>query len=78
MSRERGWLTLAQAIHKITDKPARRFHLAGRGRIEKNYIADLTIFDAAAISSAASYDNPAVPPVGIVHVFREGRPLLRS
>ncbi|MCU1273742.1 MAG: dihydroorotase [Bryobacterales bacterium] len=77
MTRERGWLTIAQAIHKITDKPARRFHLSGRGRIQKNYVADLTIFDAATINSAASYDNPAVLPVGVVHVFREGR-LLQS
>ena len=78
MTRERGWLTLAQAVHKITDKPARRFHLSGRGRIEKDYVADLTIFQAATINSAASYDNPAVQPVGVVHVFREGRLRLPS
>ena len=77
MSRDRGWLTLAQAVHKITDKPARRFHLSGRGRIEKNYMADLTIFEPAKINSVASYDHPAVAPVGIVHVFREGRALLQ-
>jgi len=44
MSRERGWLTLAEAVHKITDKPARRFGIAKRGRLEKGNFADVVVF----------------------------------
>jgi len=73
MTRKRGWLTLAAAIHKITDKPARRFNLSRRGRLEPGYFADLAIFDAGAVDSSASYDNPTIAPVGIRHVFREGK-----
>jgi dihydroorotase/N-acyl-D-amino-acid deacylase len=76
MSRKRDWLPLAEAVHKITDKPAQRFRITRHGRLEPGYFADLTVFDAGTVNSTASYDNPAVAPIGIRHVFREGRPLL--
>ena len=31
----------------MTDRPARRFGLPGRGRIETGYFADLVVFDEA-------------------------------
>ena len=72
MSRERSWLTLAEAVHKITDKPARRFAIPKRGRIQRGYFADVTVFDPKNVNSAASYEDPMVPPVGIRFVFRKG------
>jgi dihydroorotase/N-acyl-D-amino-acid deacylase len=72
MSRERGWLTLAEAVHKITDKPARRFGIAKRGRLEKGYFADVVVFDPKAVNSPATYENPTLAPTGIRHVFRNG------
>jgi N-acyl-D-amino-acid deacylase len=72
MSRERSWLTLAEAVHKITDKPARRFAIPERGRIQRGYFADVAVFDPENVNSAASYENPTVPPVGIRFVFRNG------
>ena len=72
ISRERGWLTLAEAIHKITDMPARRFGIAKRGRLEKGYSADVIVFDPATVNSPATYENPTLAPTGIHHVFRNG------
>ncbi|MGI8959912.1 MAG: N-acyl-D-amino-acid deacylase family protein [Bryobacteraceae bacterium] len=72
MSRERGWLTLAEAVHKVTDKPARRFGMEKRGRLEQGYFADVVVFDPERVNSQGTYENPAVPPVGIRHVFRNG------
>ena len=72
MSRERCWLTLAEAVHKITDKPARRFGIAKRGRLEKGHFADLVVFDPETINSPATYENPSLAPAGIRHVFRNG------
>ena len=72
MSRERGWLSLAAAIHKITEKPARRFSISRRGRLERGYFADLVVFDPATVNSPASYETPTLPPRGICHVFRNG------
>src|SRR5260370_11492111 len=45
ISRKRAWLTLAEAVHKITDKPARRFRIAKRGRLQRGYCADVVVFD---------------------------------
>ena len=70
--RERGWMVLAEGIRKITDLPARRFGIAHRGRIERGWFANITVFDAGEIASAATYDNPEVAPTGIRHVFRNG------
>jgi N-acyl-D-amino-acid deacylase len=72
MSRERGWLTLAAAVHKITDKPAHRFSIRQRGRIEPGYFADVVVFDPATVGSPASFQSPSLPPTGICHVFRNG------
>ena len=72
MSREREWLTLAAAVHKITEKPARRFSIPKRGRLEPGYFADLVVFDPRTVNSPASYENPTLPPRGIRHVFSNG------
>lgn len=74
--REKQWLPLAEAIHRITAKPAERFGLAGRGRIATGYMADLVLFDPQTIASRATYDTPAESPEGIRAVYREGRELL--
>jgi len=76
MSRERGWLTLAAAVHKVTEKPARRFSIPQRGRLERGYLADVVVFDPARVNSPASYQIPSLRPSGICHVFRNGVSLL--
>jgi len=76
MCRERGWLNLTEAIYKITDFPARRFGISRRGRLERGYFADITVFDADTITSDATYSNPKVPPVGIKYVYLNGQQLL--
>jgi len=76
LCRNRGWLGLPEAIRKITGLPARRFGIEQRGRLERGYFADVTVFDPAAISSRASYEHPDVPPEGIHFVFRNGERVL--
>jgi N-acyl-D-amino-acid deacylase len=76
MSRERGWLTLAAAVHKVTEKPARRFSISQRGCLERGYFADVVVFDPATVNSPASYQIPSLQPSGICHVFRNGVALL--
>lgn len=71
--RDRGWLPLEQAIHKITRQPADRFHLSGRGRLEAGAYADITVFDASRIGSPATYEEPRKSPEGIRFIFRNGR-----
>jgi N-acyl-D-aspartate/D-glutamate deacylase len=70
--REKQWVDLPEAIRKITSQPAERFRLRGRGRIAVGYHADLVAFDAAHITSPATYEYPERPPEGIRWVMRGG------
>ncbi len=72
-SREKQWIGLAEAVHKVTGKPAERFGIRDRGFIRTGAFADLAIFDPATIGSPATYDAPEQPPSGISCVIREGR-----
>lgn len=71
--RERRWLRLEEAVHKVTGRPADRFHMQGRGLIAEGYAADMTVFDPQAIRTNATYERPDVQPVGIHSVWRNGK-----
>jgi N-acyl-D-amino-acid deacylase len=70
--RERRWLALPEAVHKITARPAERFRLQDRGRLAPGCFADITVFDPETIDGPATYDAPETPPRGIRMVFRQG------
>jgi N-acyl-D-amino-acid deacylase len=70
--RERGWLSLSEAVHKSTGKPAARLNLADRGVLKPGNVADVVVFDAAEIASPATYETPNLAPRGIVHVIKNG------
>lgn len=70
--RDRGWMPLEQAIHKITGQPAARLSLSNRGLLREGFAADITVFDPARIRSRATYETPDLPPEGIRYVIREG------
>jgi N-acyl-D-amino-acid deacylase len=70
--RKRGWLSLEEAVHKITQRPADRFHMRDRGVLREGAWADVTIFDANEVDSPATYENPELRSVGIRYVFRNG------
>lgn len=71
--RDKGWLKLPEAIHKITGKPASRLKLQNRGLLKKDCFADLTIFDAGHVASRSTYETPALDPLGIAKVFKDGQ-----
>lgn len=70
--RDQGVLTLATAVHKMTQVPARIFGLAGRGTIEVGACADLVVFDAAVVADRATYAEPTQSPVGFDYVVVHG------
>ena len=71
--RERGWMTLSEAIHKITAKPAARLGFTDRGFLREGYAADITVFDPEKVSSPATYESPELAPEGIRYVLKEGK-----
>ena len=78
LCRDRGWMKLEQAIHKLTQRPAGRFHITGRGSLLPGFFADISVFDPRRIGSPATYEQPQASPVGIARVFRSGRLLLKD
>ncbi|MBI4904068.1 MAG: D-aminoacylase [Acidobacteria bacterium] len=76
MARERRWLTLEEAVYRITGKPAARFQMKGRGVIAPGAVADVVVFDPAKIRALATYDNPEQAPEGITSIYRSGSQLL--
>ncbi len=63
--REKGWLSLETAVHKITGMPAAKFRLAGRGLLRPGMAADVVVFDPATIRDNASFEKPRRSPDGI-------------
>jgi N-acyl-D-amino-acid deacylase len=76
--RERKALTLAQAIHKMTGKPAARLRLGDRGRVAVGAAADLVLFDPAKVADQATFEEPFQYPVGIPTVVVNGVVVLRD
>ena len=70
--RERGVLTLEQAIRKMTSWPATRMRLDSRGAIREGLWADVVIFDYERLQDRATYDEPRLSPVGIDYVLVNG------
>ncbi|MCP4177131.1 MAG: D-aminoacylase [bacterium] len=66
------------AIHKMTEKPAKKFNLKSRGIIKENNYADLVIFNKDTISAEPDYSNSRQYPKGIIDVFVNGTRVVKS
>jgi N-acyl-D-amino-acid deacylase len=71
--RERGVLTLENAVHRMTGRSAHKFGLRDRGQLAVGKYADICVFDAASVRDAATFEQPTRPAVGIHHVFVNGK-----
>ena len=74
--REKRWLSLPEAVRRITSLPASLFSLAGRGVLKKGAWAAIVVFDSARISERGTYDDPRVAPEGIDYVLVNGKPVV--
>lgn len=76
--RERQALPLADAIRKMTSRPASRVRLTDRGRIAAGLAADLVAFDPATITDRATFAEPFQYSEGISLVLVNGLIVLRD
>jgi N-acyl-D-amino-acid deacylase len=70
--RMEGFLTLAQAIRKMTSFPAQRLGLSDRGLLRDGMRADVVVFDPTAVSAPATRSRPKQFPTGIDYVIVNG------
>jgi N-acyl-D-aspartate/D-glutamate deacylase len=79
--RERGLLTVEEAVEMMTDRPARHYGLRDRGRIAEGWHADLVVFDPTRVATMATevlHDLPGggerlfAASQGVDHVFVGG------
>ena len=70
--RERGWLSLEDAVHRMTGKTAAVFGFAKRGVLAEGNFADLAIFDPDTVIDSATYEAPTTPSAGIETVVVNG------
>ena len=71
--REKGVLTLENAIHKMTMMSADRLGLKDRGRIEENTFADLVVFNPKTVKDKSTFQDPHQYPEGIDYVIVNGK-----
>lgn len=73
-AREKGVISMEEAVRKMTSLPASRLGIRERGLLAPGYWADLVIFDRDTIIDRATYEDPWQYPAGIFGVFVNGQP----
>ncbi len=85
--RERGLLSVEEAVEMMTDRPARHYGLRGRGRIAPGWHADLVVFDPGRVATEPTtivHDLPGggerlhAASRGVDHVFVGGQEVVTS
>lgn len=75
---ENNWLTVEQAIYKMSGFPAARFGIAQRGTLKQGNYADVVVFHPDEISDGATFETPRAPNEGIEAVFVNGRLVMKD
>src|SRR6266511_4063637 len=70
--REERYLSLAQAIRKMTSFPAQRLGIPDRGLLRDGMKADVVVFHPGRVHAPATRTNPKQYPVGIEYVIDAG------
>jgi dihydroorotase/N-acyl-D-amino-acid deacylase len=71
--RDERLLTLEQAVHKMTGRPAARTGLRDRGVLREGAFADIAVFDPARVRDLATFEEPNQYPEGIPYVVVNGQ-----
>ena len=71
--REKGTLSLSEAIYKMTSLPAKTIGLKDRGILKEGMKADITIFNSDRIIDKATFEKPHQYPEGIYYVMVNGK-----
>ncbi|HTG45032.1 MAG TPA: D-aminoacylase [Verrucomicrobiae bacterium] len=76
--RDEKIISLEQAIHRLSTLPAETLQLQKRGALRPGFFADVVVFDPSKVQDHATYDKPHQYATGMVHVFVNGKQVLRD
>ena len=85
--RERGLLSLEEAVRQLTDVPSRLYGLRDRGRVAEGWVADLVIFDPSTVGHGPARTRDDLPggaarlyseARGVEHVLVNGTPVVED
>jgi N-acyl-D-amino-acid deacylase len=76
--RDEKVISLEEAVYKLTTLPATNLKIKNRGALKEGFFADLAVFDPNKIQDNATYENPMQYATGMVHVFVNGRQVLKD
>ena len=71
-AREKGVITLEDAVRKMTSLPAQTFGLFHKGILRQGMDADLVVFDPASVIDKSTFEDPSQSPEGIHWVIVNG------
>ena len=72
LAREHHICPVEEAVRRVTSKAADMIGLTDRGRLLPGLVADITVFDPAAIAPRATYLEPIQVSQGVMHVVIGG------
>jgi N-acyl-D-aspartate/D-glutamate deacylase len=85
--RERGLLSWEEAVHHLTDVPARMYGIKDRGRLAEGYHADINVIDPTTVGPKPTYARYDLPggawrlygeADGFEHVLVNGTEIVRN
>ncbi len=71
--REKGTISLSDAIYKMTQFPATTLGLDDRGSIQEGMLADIVIFNPETVIDKSTFEDPHQYPEGIHYVIINGQ-----
>jgi dihydroorotase/N-acyl-D-amino-acid deacylase len=76
--REKGVLTLENAVRKMSALPAQRMGVVDRGVLRPGLKADLVVFDSATVKDRATFERPHQYAEGVSAVLVNGQVVLEG
>lgn len=74
--RQKGILSIEEAVRKMTSMPAARFGLRDRGLLRSGLAADIVVLDYEALDDASTVEQPLAYCRGVEHVIVNGVPVV--
>ena len=71
--RERGVISLEEAVRKMSSMSAQRLGIHDRGLVAEGFFADIAVFDADKIKDMATFENPHQYAIGMKYVLVNGK-----